>query len=284
MVDEATVVELTLLVEAQAQARQQLTDIATAAARASAVSFTEWYSSGAIGAWAEALLERVRAVQRQVAALTDAYMARAGSLVRGEPVAPVGAVDVRQLRGAVNMLQVYGRAADQFRYAVSQGVSEAEATEVAADRAATIARDDVDLAVRAQGTKSMTARPGVTGYRRVIHPELPTEASLRDGTPPPPVCGLCVAASTVLYAPREPMPIHTNCRCLPMAIYGGVDFGGAINKAALKTLYAHAGDTSREQLKRIRYVVHEHGELGPVLRLHGQAFKGPTDIPIRAAS
>lgn len=275
------VAELTLLVEVQAQLRQRATDIATTAAEAAVLGFTEWYSSSAIAEWAASLLGQVEAAQRQLAALTDTYLARVSSLIQGRPVAPIGPVDVRNLRRVDDMTAVYGRAADQFRYAVSQGADTRAATETALQRAVSIARDDADLAVREQSTQVMRRQPTLTGYRRVIHPELPTEASLRDGRPPPPVCGLCIAASTRMYGRSEPMPIHANCRCLPMPVYGTDDFGGAINKAALKVLYRHAGDTSATKLSHTRYEVVEHGELGPVLRLKGHKFQGPTDIPFR---
>lgn len=274
-----------MLVEAYTRTREQLAALAALFARNAVAQMTpgDWYSPTRIGSWARALLLQVRAVQRQTAAATDAYLTRTGSTMTGRSLTPAGTIDVLDLRGARDMLEVYGRPADQYRYARSQGADEATAVKRATERAVALASDDVDLAMRAQSTHTLTQRHAI-GYRRVIHPELPTMASLKAGDPPPPVCGLCVAASTRLYGPTEPMPIHDNCRCVPMGLYeAGDDVGGAINDAALKLLYAQAGNTTdRQALSHTRYSVHTHGELGPVLRLHGEHFDGPRDIALRS--
>jgi hypothetical protein len=49
--------------------------------------------------------------------------------------------------------------------------------------------------------RHLAAAEDVTGYRRVIHPELS-----KSGT-----CGLCVAAADRIYYVDDLMPIHTNC-------------------------------------------------------------------------
>lgn len=264
-----------MLVEAYTRTREQLAALAALFARNAVAQMTpgDWYSPTRIGSWARALLLQVRAVQRQTAAATDAYLTRAGSTMTGRSLTPAGTIDVLDLRGARDMLEVYGRPADQYRYARSQGADEATAVKRATERAVALASDDVDLAMRAQSTHTLTQRHAI-GYRRVVHPELSAGGS----------CGLCVAASTRLYGPTEPMPLHTECKCVPLPLYDeGDDVGGAINDAALKLLYAQAGNTTdRQALSHTRYSVHTHGELGPVLRLHGEHFDGPRDIALRS--
>ena len=96
---------------------------------------------------------------------------------------------------------------------------------------------------------------GVTHYRRVIHPELS-----KGGT-----CGMCVVASDRVYKTGTLMPIHANCECTVAPIAGDDDPGHRINAADLRRLYGDAGGTGRAGLKRTRYRIDEHGELGPVL-------------------
>lgn len=127
---------------------------------------------------------------------------------------------------------------------------------------------------RGSGAGERGGSPVITGYRRVIHPELATHGS----------CGLCVAASDQLYGPTEPMPIHDRCNCVPLPVYGSDDPGSALNDGDLTQLYGDADGTDRGRLKATRYTVHDHGELGPVLTRHGAAFRTPRVVAGEAAS
>jgi hypothetical protein len=125
------------------------------------------------------------------------------------------------------------------------------------DRAVVMAGDNLNLALRAQIEESAKRDPStVTGYRRVIHPELS-----QGGT-----CGLCVAASTRPYTRGDLLPLHSRCKCIVVPIVGESggdgDVGGAINDADLGLLYDEATSTGRKDLKRTRYKVISHGELG----------------------
>jgi hypothetical protein len=60
--------------------------------------------------------------------------------------------------------------------------------------------------------------------------------------------------------------IVSNCECTVLPIVGQHDPGSSLNNLDLKKLYADAGDsTNRADLKRTRYKIEQHGELGPVL-------------------
>lgn len=123
------------------------------------------------------------------------------------------------------------------------------------DRIRTIAEDDVRLADRVATSDVLDAVPGVTGYRRVIHPELSA-----GGT-----CGMCIVAADRVYSTGSLMPIHARCKCTVAPIVGEDDPGKELNAADLKAMYDAAGGTDAASLKRTRYQIDIHGELGPVL-------------------
>jgi hypothetical protein len=79
------------------------------------------------------------------------------------------------------------------------------------------------------------------------------------------------------------MPIHERCHCGVLPIVGGKDPGRNLNEDEFKHIYGEAGSTAREDLAKVRVEVHEHGELGPVLRKKGDNFRGPSDVKPRAA-
>jgi len=117
--------------------------------------------------------------------------------------------------------------------------------------------DNLSLAYRAQLEQAAKSDPStVTGYRRVIRPELSA-----GGT-----CGLCVAVSTRLYFRGDLLPLHSRCKCTVIPVIGEAggdgDIGGAINDMDLAALYDQAGGNRAAELKRTRYKVIRHAELG----------------------
>lgn len=256
------------LVDAQAASRQNLTDMATSYATQQTMAFTDWYNDAAVAAWALSLALVIQSIQRQMATLTDAYLAQLSSTMTGRPVAPVGAIDITDLRKGTTAPQVYRRVAEQYRYAVSTGADAKSATDKAVQRADILADTDVMLANQGQSRKFMIVRK-VSGYRRIIHPE-----RSKSGT-----CGLCAAASSTLYRREELMPLHGRCKCTVAPVINGVDPGKILNRQDLDALYNQAGGTGREALKSVRYTVHDNSEIGPVLTFQGQNFRGPTDLP-----
>jgi hypothetical protein len=166
-------------------------------------------------------------------------------------------------RSGASALDVYSRPAAQFVYRLSQGGTVEEARAIAEERIRAAAEQDVMLAERDEAQRIYEVAPKVTGYRRVIHPELS-----KDGT-----CGLCVVASQRVYSIEELLPLHGGCNCTTMPIVKGDDPGFRLNEDDLKQLYATAGSTAAEDLVNTRITITEHGELGPVLVKQGDHFR-----------
>jgi hypothetical protein len=154
---------------------------------------------------------------------------------------------------------VLNRPARTFRALKAEGATTEDADEAARDRLILLIDDNVRLAQRFAESEivqnAVNLDETVIGYRRVIHPELS-----RTG-----VCGLCIAAADRRYKVGTLLPIHANCKCTIAAITEENDPGDAANTADLGALYRQGGGTSGADLKRVRYQVDEHGELGPTL-------------------
>lgn len=174
---------------------------------------------------------------------------------------------------------VFMRPAAVYRYAVSTDTPHADAVALAGQRIDDLVDDNLMLSQRlAQqqvlvqavdlDTGKTKSGPRVVGYRRVIHPEKSKGGS----------CGMCIAASDRIYHVAELLPIHTHCWCTVAAITEDHDPADDLNAVDLKQLYAHAGGNTVAHLKRTRYQVDEHGELGPVLvpqkAYRGAGYKG----------
>lgn len=270
------------LVRAQAEIRRRAIVQAETFAANSARQFNGWYDTAAITAWSAALALQMQAMLRGLARSTDAYMSRAITMIAGKRIPPVGAIGVTALRtGGVTHAGAYARAADVFRWQQSQFDAIARSLltdnprlpdivdplEAAVKRAGDVASMDTQLTVRDQERAALDDahdRSVITGYRRVIHPELS-----KGGT-----CGLCVAASDRLYGAHEPKAVHDRCECTVLPVLDHKDPGSALNKGDLGRLYGDSSrggrsGTGREDLKRTRYQVDEHGEFGLVLNPAG---------------
>ncbi|SKD35337.1 Uncharacterised protein [Mycobacteroides abscessus subsp. massiliense] len=175
--------------------------------------------------------------------------------------------------------QIFTRPAVGFRWIESEGGTREDAARESGLRIDTLVDDNLMLAQRlAQAEMIAQAvdldnldKAKITGYRRVIHPEMS-----RSGA-----CGLCIAAADRIYHVAELLPIHTHCKCTIAAVTAEFDPADELNAADLSQLYTHAGGTSAAHLKRTRYQVDHHGELGPVL-VPKKPYK-PRDPKKRAA-
>lgn len=261
--------EIDALVAAQSASRADLARAAMLAAtgQVAAMQEAQWYEDQAVAQLATAVSKQVAVAARQTAAFTDAYLAQMTGILLGRRVGPVGPVDVAALRGLPGPL-VYQRLGQNYRYLRSIGIDDAEALSRTSERAAVMAQTDTTLAMRKQAQKFMD-RKRIAGYRRIIRPE-----ASAGGT-----CGLCIAAADRIYHRSELLPIHDRCECGIAPIVGGQDPGHSLNAADLDALYGAAGSTGRQDLAKVRITVHHHGELGPVLGVHGQKFTGPSDLP-----
>jgi hypothetical protein len=289
--DAATAAEALVLIQAQAQARQDLVDLAQAQVAAQVRSFGAWYDQAAIAVWASRLAKLVRASQKQTAASTDAYALRILTLMTGKRPTTAGPVRVDDLWGGVPLERVFERLPAQVRWLESTRGADApaearfspdtgrplslltgdEILDRVVTRAEVQAETALSLAFREQWVSDLASAGTVSGYRRVIHPELGN------------VCGLCVAASSMTYKKTDLMPLHGRCRCTVSPIVGEPlgpgDPGAAINDEDLQTIYdAAGGSTHGRDLKRTRFKVIDHPEYGPTLTAAGQHHRGPAEV------
>lgn len=155
---------------------------------------------------------------------------------------------------------VFRRPAMAYRYEASRGSPTAE--QAANQRIDDLVDTNLMLAQRLAQQEVLAQAvdlnrgggPQIIGHRRVIHPEMS-----KGGT-----CGMCIAASHRLYRVDELMPIHDRCECTSAAVTKDHDPADELNTSDLD-LYGDAGGNTAAHLKRTRYQIDEHGELGPVL-------------------
>ena len=235
-----------------------------------------WYDDHTVAALTDALARAVRTAQGQQAASTATYLRL---VLREMGVDPPGRPPSglpRDLRG-VPVEDEMGRVVSEYRRARVTGLDELAALDRAERRLDAIADTDVTLAMR-EASRSTLEWAGDVRWRRVIRPELS-----KTGT-----CGLCIAASDRVYSRGDLMPIHGRCKCvtLPVVTVNGETFdpGEHLNADDLKALYERAGGTDAAKLKRVRYTVHAHGELGPVLAVDGEHFWGPGEVAADTAA
>jgi hypothetical protein len=286
--------EALVFVQAQAEARRQIEQVAGAVLVAEVRSFGSWYSHAAIASLAARLSKVTRAAQKQTASSTDVFARGVLRLLTGRPVSLHGTVDVSKAR-PVQLESVYGRLSDQYRWLEATRGPDSPVAELEHPDAHPLARlsedeildrivirgllqldDNLSLAMRDQWAANLEDAPAsVVGYRRVLHPELSDGGS----------CGLCVVASDRQYGRGELLPLHGRCKCSTLPIILGSDDevrfdpGQAINGADLKRVYGAAGGaTDGRKLKRTRVRVEDHGELGPRLVAAGDDFRGPADV------
>jgi hypothetical protein len=263
-------------VDAHTLARAALTAQAVDAARSAFDGFDGWYDTAAITKLCTGLARSIEAVQRQQAATTNAYLTRVTRQLTGRRVSAPKVIDVRDLRSGVTHAGVYGRVADYYRWRASE--DDDDAGQLAVQRAAVIAETDIDLAFRDMVSAFMESKSDVRGYRRVIRPERSA-----GGT-----CGLCVVAADRVYSRDSLLPLHARCKCTVLPITDDSDPGLELNEADFRTLYGTdsgaeaangtAGRTDAAILKRGRYTVKTHGELGPVLVAARDDFRGPSQV------
>lgn len=208
------------------------------------------YRDEQIPGFLKATLPVVQAGQRRAVALTSAYLSR----MLGAP--PVG-LDVEALIGAavrngMDPAEVYRRpfvttwAAIQrigLEAAIQKGLSRLEST---ADMDVAMSGRDALLAYQREAPASESDR--IIGWTRVAEPGC---------------CDFCLSIDGAHTGPEEPQPLHNRCGCTADPITARSGLVGA-----LLGIGSQIGDT----------VIRDHGELGPVITAHGDAFAGPDDL------
>lgn len=250
---------------------QQLSDVAawtdtySEAAREAEMStaLAVWAAYSSISDWydprqtIEAVTEAVSTITRMldlIDGLTSAYQGNVIGILTGQPVTQPPRPALVYPRPGVEVRAVYDRPVWTYRDTIARGGTEVDAFLAARLHADLLANTDAILAERA-ATQITYRSQAIKKYRRVIRPELSLSGA----------CGLCVAAASQVYRVEDLMPIHDRCKCGVLPILKGNDPGAAMNAEDLQQLYGDAGGKSRAALKKTRYRVDEHGELGPVL-------------------
>lgn len=265
---------------------------AVARVRRTTFSFVEraWNLSGS---WRDADADRfvrvvtpvVEAAERSISTLTTSYLNRTASEVTGHQTptvtVPSSEVTGSALRGGVDPEVVYRRPYRQVWTDLAAGTPLEKAVEAGERRAVGLAATDMQLAKTHTAHHHAVKDERVVGYRRVPQ-----------GTY---TCALCLITSTVRYRKQDMLPIHEKCDCTIEEIFGHFDPGPVLDEKLLEAVHdaiardlgeayvARSGrreDTAKRLFNyRDIVVVHEHGEIGPVLGVRGHKFTGPEDIP-----
>lgn len=267
---------------AQHTAGREDLDQRTIAAVLAAYAGVNFYDAVEVADAAEQAADVSNTATILAAGLMAQYLATVTSTMVDEDL-PVPAVLLAPIRFGVDMARVYQRPIKLFRRKVAQGMSPEAAFELAMKYAASLTETNNTLATRdasAEALEALGPQAGITGYRRILRPELSKTGS----------CGLCIVASDQVYKRKQLMPLHGGCNCAVLPIIGAKngpgDPGSSFNNLDLGTLYAAAGGRSAEELKKVRIQVNEHGEYGPSLGYHGQKFTdwGDLGLPARNAA
>lgn len=196
--------------------------------------------------------------RRQVSALTDAYLAR----ILG--IRSLGPIDTDTLRG-VPAAEVYARPFVTVRTKLSEGAPLTVAVAAATARLTDIALADLQLA-KTHTTRAVYRSAGVERYVRT----LTGRAN----------CALCHLASTQTYSTDDLLPIHPGCDCGTAPVEAGMrevmDANLRATHEAVESRLGASDSGGRAPDYRKQLIVHEHGELGPVLAVRGQHFTGPS--------
>lgn len=166
-------------------------------------------------------------------------------------------------RGDADTDKVMSRVAKEYRFQSSRGRTHAVALDAADRRLAAIVDGNLQRArviveersIQQAQEKTADQDRKVIGYRRIIHPELSKGG----------VCGLCVIAADRKYKASDLKAIHLECKCTVLEIFADFDPGQQLNGKDLDALYATAGGNTRDLLKRTRYKLVDHDELGLLL-------------------
>lgn len=237
-----------------------------------------FYSAAVAAEIAEEAAQTSNAAALITAGLAAQYLTTVSSLMAGQEL-PTPAIVLPPLRNGADMRRVYQRPLKLFRRQVAKGATPAEAYRQAMNLTGLLTETNNSLAAREAFNQALNAlgdQIGVTGYRRIVHPELSRTGS----------CGLCIVASDQVYNRRDLLPLHARCKCTVLPVIGekdGVgDPGSSLNERSIGDFYTLAGTTLGEDLKKVRVQVNQHGEYGPSLGYTGQRFTSWEDLNLAA--
>jgi hypothetical protein len=243
------------------------------------------YSGPDAEAFSSVVVPVVRGAQQAVSQATSAYLNRVTSAMAGTspppPVSvPVSEVGGPTLRHGVDPQMVYRRPYATVWTDLAAGKPLSEAVDDGERRALDLVATDLQLAKTHTSQHVIAADERAVAWRRV-----PQGAY---------TCALCLIASTRVYHKGNLMAIHPNCDCdvepvtssKPFDQWAADDVLDAVHAAIRRDLgpqyVAASGAKGRTKARQLDYrdivVVHQHGEIGPVLGVRGQHFTGPAEI------
>ncbi len=201
----------------------------------------------------------VVAGMRQTASLTDAYLTRQLAQDFGERIVSDKPIDVSQGLRGVPMTEVYARPTNTVRYALSQGKTVTDAVDEGNERLIKMVQSDLQIAKTNQ-SRATLRRSTVDGFVRVLEGERS--------------CIKCILASTRFYYKEDLLPIHPGCDCGVEAAQKPKDRNVVYDDERLKEVKAliRENGIDPDDFSKV-LVVHEHGELGPLLTLKGEAWR-----------
>jgi hypothetical protein len=238
-------------------------------------ALTSWQQSD-VDAFAKDAAAAVAGSQQQMVNLTAGFLSEYRSLSLGTAARQVKVNPRRYsaLRG-VDPLEVYARPGETVRWKQSKGKTLEEAVELAGKRAVNLATTDLQLAKREVSHDILGADSKAIAWRRQL------EGSYS--------CGLCIVASTNTYHKINKLQIHPGCDCSVQPIYDEDTLTDHEIAADKLLSQSHAeirdtfGDASADARSAGDYrdliIVHNHGELGPVLGVRGQHWVSPGQLP-----
>lgn len=258
-----------------------------AAVRFAVINFlrTTWQQLGSwreadVDRWVASILPAVQAGRIQTAQLTVAYLAAFEQVVLGVAARPP-TVRRDQLTGqalrGVDDTTLYRRVGPPVWEALSQGGRLPDAVKAGQDRLDSIAATDLQLAKTHTARDVLSRDDRVVGYRRTL-----------EGASS---CGLCIVASTRRYRRGDLLPIHPGCDCSVAPIYGDRDPGPVLDPDTLPQVHERIAERFGGAAAGARgtpgsvvdyrdvLIIHEHGEIGPILAVRGHEFTGPDQIP-----
>ena len=207
------------------------------------------YNRSDISTYLDRILPMVQAGQARAVALTSAYLSR----TLNQPVVGLSVADLSgaAVRNGTDPETVYTRAFVGVWSDLKNGNGWDDAVTTGADRVQSSAEMDVALSSRA-ATLAFGARDGsqIVGWRRVA------EASC---------CDYCQAIDGAHTGPTEPQPLHNRCGCTAEPI---TKTSGLHSAEPFLLAGVIIGDV----------VIHQHGELGPVIGQKGDNFTSEADL------
>lgn len=231
----------------------------------------------------------VRAAQNSVIALVGAYLQRNAEIAGQTWTArSVNAAFLDTLRQGIDFTQEYERPFQQLWTALGSGANFDQAMNTGLTRLTQLASTDLQLASTRSAQQMIAAQPAVDGKLRIVGYERVTTS----GHP----CALCLIASTQRYHVADLMPIHPGCQCMVDPIWGTAptdrvihpELLGQIHQAIVDQFGAKNASATFVPGQSFDYkdvlIVHQHGEIGPVLAVRGQHFTGPAQAKELAAA